>query len=109
MPTRALAVPELIGDHDRHLAYEQNAPLHSLSLLHDVRQALPAQTYFPQLCVCTAGQLPAPSQLAARIWIVELWQLCARHCEVGKEQAVGEEPLQLPWHVPEPLHAPRAP
>jgi hypothetical protein len=65
-------------------------------LLHEVRQAVPAQAYFPQLCVCTAGQLPAPSQLAARVRVVELEQLCARHCEVGKEQAVGEEPLQVP-------------
>jgi hypothetical protein len=56
--------------------------------------------------VC-AGQLPLPSQLVAPR-AVPLLQLAAAHVTVGYVHAVLA-PVQVPWQVPEPLHAAREP
>lgn len=85
----------------------QAAPeTHWLLLEHVVTQAVEPQTNWLQPFVTAAGQLPAPSQLAAAVW-VPLEQLAARQFvdAPGKTHDV-DEPLQVLAQVPLPLQLP---
>lgn len=70
--------------------------------------AVAPQTYGVHVCVDGAGQLPAPSQLAAAV-ATPLAQLALRQLDVGYVQAFGFVPSHRPAHVPDPLHAGREP
>lgn len=66
-----------------------------------------AQTSGEQSTVCTTGQVPLPSQVAASVAMAFV-QLAARQEVTGKVQAVLFSPSQVPAHgVPLPTHATR--
>jgi hypothetical protein len=69
----------------------------------------PLHWYGAQVCVWTAGQLPAPSQLAASV-ATPLVQEAPRHCDTGNVHAVTVTPSHEPPHDdPSLAHAARTP
>ena len=88
---------------------QKAAEMHSVSLAHCVRHAVPAESQVkrPQESLVALGQVPAPSQKAALVR-TPLEQLAALHWVVGKVHALREDE-QAPWQTPEPAQAARVP
>lgn len=86
--------------------------MQSPSTEHDVLHAVAPQLYGVHAVVTAAGQLPAPSHVAAAVAIPEA-QLADRHDveDGGYPHALGDDPLHVPPHgaTPPPVHAVRLP
>ena len=93
-------------------AAQYSAPvLQSPSTVQLPSQSVPAQLPVGQVRVCTAGQLPAPSQVAERV-AVPLVQSAARHSTLppGYAHAARCTPLQVPPQAePSSAHDGRVP
>lgn len=89
-----------------HLPPMHTAETHSLVLVHAVRQAVDPQMYDPQLRV-TAGQFPAPSQVAARVCEPPEQLADPQLLDVPGNTHEGDAPSQSLAHVPlPPVHVP---